>query len=152
VTVGRGQLATFLRFVLVNVLNTGIYWGLYLLFLLAMPYFWANAVALLIAVLLAYVGNARYAFGVAPSRTNLVKYLIANGTTVLARMVVVWVLVGPLPLPEEWAPPAAVAVTMPVAFLLTKWAMAERPSRRPAGAGAAAPAPDTRAGTARPAA
>ena len=82
-----------------------------------------------IAVLLAYVGNARYAFGVAPSRANLVKYLIANGTTILARMVVVWVLVGPLPLPEEWAPPAAVAVTMPVAFLLTKWAMAERPSR-----------------------
>lgn len=150
-TVGRGQLATFLRFVLVNVLNTGIYWGLYLLFLLAMPYFWANAVALVIAVLLAYVGNARYAFGVAPSRANLVKYLIANGTTVLARMVVVWVLVGPLPLPEEWAPPAAVAVTMPVAFLLTKWAMAERSPRR---SSAAAPSPgqtDAPAQAARPA-
>lgn len=146
---GRGQLATFLRFVLVNVLNTGIYWGLYLLFLLAMPYFWANAVALVIAVVLAYVANARFAFGVAPSRANLVKYLIANGSTIVVRMFVVWLLVGPLPLPEEWAPPVAVALSMPVAFVLTAWAMAERAPRRPP---AAAPTqPDNPAQAARPA-
>jgi putative flippase GtrA len=149
--VGRGQLATFLRFVLVNVLNTGIYWGLYLLFLLAMPYFWANAVALVIAVLLAYVGNARFAFGVAPSRANLVKYLIANGSTIVVRMVVVWLLVGPLPLPEEWAPPVAVALTMPVAFVLTKWAMAERSSRRSPAVFPAPGQPDAPAQAARPA-
>jgi putative flippase GtrA len=149
--VGRGQLATFFRFVLVNAVNTGIYWGLYLLFLLAMPYFWANAVALVIAVLLAYVANARFAFGVAPSRANLVKYLIANGSTIVVRMFVVWLLVGPLPLPEEWAPPVAVALSMPVAFVLTAWAMAERTPRR---SPAAAPAPgqtDAPAQAARPA-
>lgn len=146
---GRGQLGVFVKFVLVNVLNTGIYWGLYLLFLLAMPYFWANGLALVIAVALAYVGNARFAFGVSTSRTNLVKYLVANGTTIVVRMVVVWVLVGPLPLPEEWAPPVAVALSMPVAYLLTRWAMAERASPRPP---AAAPARDHRPRVSRPAA
>ena len=127
-TADRGQVSVFLRFVLVNVLNTGLYWALYLLFLLVMPYFWANALGLVIAVLVAYVANARFAFGVTTSRERLVKYLIANGTTILLRMGVVWLLVTLLSLPEELAPPAAVAITTPVAYLLTKWAMATRPA------------------------
>jgi putative flippase GtrA len=133
---GRGQLGVFLRFVLVNVLNTGLYWGLYLLFLLVMPYFWANALALVIAVLVAYVANARYAFGVATSRATLVKYLIANGTTIVLRMVVVWLLVGPLGLPEQFAPPAAVAITTPIAFVLTRWSMGVRTAGRDGGSSA----------------
>lgn len=133
------QRAVFLRFVLVNVLNTGLYWGLYLAFLVVMPYFWANALGLVIAVLVAYVANARFAFGVTTSSENLVKYLVANGTTILVRMAVVWVLVTPLPLPEQLAPPAAVALTMPIAYLLTRWAMTARTSGRVAAEAAPAP-------------
>jgi putative flippase GtrA len=128
----RGQRAVFLRFVLVNVLNTGLYWVLYLAFLSGMPYFWANALALVIAVLVAYVANARFAFGVTTSRDTLVKYLVANGTTILLRMAVVWMLVTPLSLPEQLAPPAAVAISTPVAYLLTRWAMATRTAGRAA--------------------
>ena len=119
----RSSRSTFLRFVVVNVLNTGLYWALYLAFLLVMPYFWANATALVLAVVVAYVANARYAFGVATSRSTLVKYLIANGLTIVLRMAVVWVLVRVLSLPEELAPPAAVAITTPAAFVLTRWSM-----------------------------
>lgn len=129
-TAQRGQLAVFLRFVLVNALNTGLYWVLYLAFLLVMPYFWANALGLVIAVLVAYIANARFAFGVATSRASLVKYLIANGTTILLRMAVVWLLVTPLSLPEQLAPPVAVAITTPVAYVLTRWAMAARTAGR----------------------
>jgi putative flippase GtrA len=103
-----------------------LYWGLYLLLLLVLPYFAANALALVIAVLVAYVANARYAFRVSASRWSLMMYLITNGTTVLLRMAVVWALVDAMSLPESLAPPVAVAVTTPVAFVLTKWAMAPR--------------------------
>lgn len=123
----RDRIAVFLRFVLVNVLNTGLYWGLYLVLLLATPYLVANTVALVVAVLVAYAANARYAFGVTTSRGGLLRYLVANGTTVLLRTAVVWVLVSPLSLDEQLAPPVAVAVTMPVAYLLTGWAMTRRP-------------------------
>jgi putative flippase GtrA len=139
--VSRDRLAVLGRFLLVNVLNTGLYWGLYLLLLLVTPYLVANTVALVVAVLAAYAANARWAFGVAPSRGSLLRYLVANGTTVLVRTAVVWLLVTPLSLPEQLAPPVAVAVTMPVAFVLTTWAMAERPARpAPAPVAAAAPA------------
>jgi putative flippase GtrA len=121
----REQLGTFLRFVLVNVLNTVLYWGLYLVLLLALPYFAANALALVVAVLVAYVANARYAFRVSASRWSLVLYLVTNGTTVLLRMAVVWALVDGLSLPESLAPPVAVAVTTPIAFVLTRWAMVQ---------------------------
>jgi putative flippase GtrA len=124
--VSRHRVAVLGRFVLVNVLNTGLYWGLYLLLLLVSPYLVANTVALVVAVLAAYVANARWAFAVAPSRGSLLRYLVANGTTILVRTAVVWLLVTPLSLPEQLAPPVAVAGTMPVAFVLTTWAMAER--------------------------
>jgi putative flippase GtrA len=130
---GRGQLAVFLRFVLVNALNTGLYWGLYLVLLLVTPYLVANAVALVIAVLVAYVANARYAFGVSASRSSLVKYIVVNGTTTLLRMGVVWLLVEPLSLDQHLAPPAAVAITTPIAYLMTRWAMAASTATRPAG-------------------
>lgn len=131
-TAARGQRAVFVRFVLVNVLNTGLYWVLYLAFLSLMSYFWANALGLVIAVLVAYVANARFAFGVTTSRENLAKYLVANGTTIVVRMAVVWALVTPLLFPAQLAPPAAVAITMPVAYVLTRWAMATRAAGRPA--------------------
>jgi putative flippase GtrA len=129
----REQLGTFLRFVAVNVLNTVLYWGLYLVLLTVLPYFWANALALVMAVLVAYVANARYAFRVSASRRSLVLYVLTNGTTVLLRMAVVWLLVDVLSLPESLAPPVGVAVTTPVAFVLTRWAMAarERPAPSP---------------------
>ncbi|MGY1602672.1 GtrA family protein [Geodermatophilus sp. SYSU D00815] len=139
---GGGQLGVFLRFVLVNALNTGLYWGLYLLLLPLMPYFAANAVALVVAVLVAYVANARYAFRVGTSRRSLVLYALTNGTTILLRMAVVWVAVDLLGLAESLAPPVAVVVTTPIAFVLTKWAMAERGADRPAAVPApAVPAP-----------
>jgi putative flippase GtrA len=119
----RARIGVFLRFVFVNVLNTALYWGLYVLLLLVAPYLVANALALVVAVLVAYVANARYAFKVDPSRRSLVMYLMTNGTTVVLRMAVVWLLVDVLSLTEALAPPVAVAVTMPVAFALTRWAM-----------------------------
>jgi putative flippase GtrA len=126
----REHIAVFLRFLLVNVLNTALYWGLYLLLLQVTPYPVANALALVIAALVAYVGNARYAFKVDTSRRSLVLYLTTNGTTVALRMAVVWILVDVLSIHEALVPPLAVAVTTPIAFGLTRWAMGERPARR----------------------
>ncbi|MFD2090349.1 GtrA family protein [Blastococcus deserti] len=122
----RKRLGVFARFVLVNALNTGLYWGLYLALLPVAPYMVANGIALAVAVLVAYVANARYAFRVGTSRWSLVMYLVTNGTTVVLRSAVVWVLVEVLSLSEVLAPPVAVVVTMPVAFGLTRWAMRER--------------------------
>lgn len=119
-------MSVFFRFLVVNALNTGLYWGLYLLLLPLVPYLVANSLALVVAVLAAYVGNARYAFRVDPSRRSLVLFLLTNGTTVVLRTGVVWALVERFTLTEALAPPIAVVVVTPIAFGLTRWAMRER--------------------------
>ncbi|SFC53369.1 Putative flippase GtrA (transmembrane translocase of bactoprenol-linked glucose) [Klenkia taihuensis] len=133
----RSSTVVFAKFVVINVLNTGLYWLLYLLFLQFMPYLWANTAALVLAVLAAYVANARFAFDVPTSRRSLVRYLIANGTTIVARTGVAFVLVDLLRVREGLVPPIAVAITTPLAFVLTRWALGPprtaAPAPRPVG-------------------
>ena len=136
----RERLAVFLRFLVVNAVNTGLYWSLYLLLLRVSPYLVANAVALVVAALIAYVGNARYAFQVGTSARSLALYLLTQGTTVVLRVAVVWALVDLLALPEAVVPPVAVVVTTPIAFALTRWAM-RAPRVRAASSDLPVPAP-----------
>ena len=118
-TAGR----VFVRFVVVNVLNTALYYLLYLLFLLVVSYVVANVLSLGIAIGLAYLMNARYAFQVRMTGRSLVSFLVTNLTTMGLRTAVVWLLVELHLTGERLAPLVAVAVTLPVAFLLTKLVM-----------------------------
>lgn len=114
----------FVRFVVVNVVNTLLYWLLYLVFLQVLPYVAANVLALGIAIGLAYLMNARYAFRVRMTGRSLVSFLATNLTTLALRTAVVWLLVE-LQLSAEWlAPLVATAVTLPIAFLLTRLVLA----------------------------
>lgn len=124
----------FLRFVVVNVLNTLLYWLLYLLFLLVLPYVAANVLALGIAIVLAYVMNARYAFQVRMTGRSLVSFLITNLTTMGLRTAAVWLLVELRLTGEQLAPLVAVAVTLPIAFLLTKLVMTQQADTAPGAA------------------
>jgi putative flippase GtrA len=115
----------FARFVVVNVLNTLLYYLLYLLFLLVVPYVAANVLALGIAIVLAYLMNARYAFRVRMTGRSLVSFLVTNLSTMGLRTAVVWLLVEFSVTGERLAPLVAVAVTLPIAFLLTKFVMTQ---------------------------
>jgi putative flippase GtrA len=125
----------FVRFVAVNVANTLLYWLLYLFFLLVMPYVAANVLALAIAIGLAYLMNARYAFRVRMTGRTLAGFLVTNATTMALRTAAVWLLVELHLTGEPIAPLVAVVITLPVAFLLTRLVMT------PAGGGEVARRP-----------
>jgi putative flippase GtrA len=122
--------SVFVRFVVVNVLNTVLYYLLYLLFLLVVPYVAANVLALGVAIVLAYLMNARYAFRVRMTGRSLASFMITNLTTMGLRTVLVWLLVEIQVTGERVAPLVAVAVTLPVAFLLTRLVMTGAADRR----------------------
>lgn len=118
--------SAFLRFVAVNVVNTGIYYALYLLLLLVLPYVLANVVALAAAVLLAYAANARWTFGTAMTGRSLLTFLAGNGATTVLRTLVLWLLVEQAGMSELTAPVLATAITFPIAYVLAELAMLGR--------------------------
>ena len=126
----------FTRFAVVNAANTALYWGLYLALLLVVPYMVANLVSLVVAVVVAYWLNARYAFHVRMSAKGLAGFVAGQAVTIALRTALVWALVEVLGVDERLAPPVAVALALPVAFVLTRMVMAERPAAAPAGAAA----------------
>lgn len=125
----------FVRFVVVNGVNTLAYWGLYLALLVVLPYMAANTVSLAVAVVLAYWLNARFTFRVGLSGRALAGFVAGQGVTILLRTALVWLMVELAGLPEAFAPPVAVALAMPVAFAVTKLALS------PAASPAASPVP-----------
>jgi putative flippase GtrA len=130
VTLPQGRV--FVRFLTVNVLNTGLYYLLYLLLLRVMPYVAANLVALAVAVVLAYLMNARWAFQVGMTGRSMVMFVASNLTTTGLRTLVLWALVEFVGLTEQLSPLLATAVTLPAAFMLTRWAMRSGGGSEPA--------------------
>jgi len=130
VTAVQGRV--LVRFITVNVLNTGLYYLLYLLLLQVMPYVAANIAALAVAVVLAYLLNARWAFQVGMSGRSLLMFVVSNLTTTGLRTLVLWVLVEFAALTERVAPLLATAITLPVAFVLTALVMRNGAARPPA--------------------
>ncbi|MGY2129855.1 GtrA family protein [Blastococcus sp. SYSU DS0617] len=123
-----GPRGEFVRFAVVNAANTALYWGLYLALLLVAPYMVANVASLVVAVVVAYWLNARYAFRVRMSVKALAGFLAGQGVTILLRIALVWAMVEAFGVDERLAPPIAVALALPVAFVLARTVMAERPA------------------------
>jgi putative flippase GtrA len=119
----------FATFVAVNVLNTALYYLLYLLLLHAVPYLVANLLALTLAIFVAYFANARFAFRVETSRRSLALFAVSNLMTMCLRTAAVWFLVELLAVGERPAPLIAAVITLPIAYLLTSLALGRRPDR-----------------------
>jgi len=132
--VSRAPGGQFTRFAVVNAANTALYWGLYLALLLVVPYLVANVAGLVVAVVVAYWLNARYAFHVLMSAQGLAGFVAGQAVTIALRTALVWALVEVLGVDERLAPPVAVALALPVAFVLTRMVMAEPPAAAPVGA------------------
>ena len=117
----------FVRFVIVNVANTVLYYAIYLALRTVMPYLLANLIALLVAVVVAFVLNAKVAFRVQQTWRKALLFPLSNITAMVLRTAVIWLLVERLSMSEELAPLVAIAVTLPVTYVVTKAIMADRP-------------------------
>ncbi len=75
----------FTRCVVVNGLNTGLYWGLQLALLVVLPYMAASLVSMTIAVVVAYWLNARFAFRVGMNGRALAGFVAGQALTIALR-------------------------------------------------------------------
>lgn len=131
-------------FVIVGVINTGVYYSLYLaLHAAGVGYLTAHVTATLLAMVLSYFLNCFLTFQVRPSWRTFLLFPLSNLANFVITTVGMTVAVARLGIDEQVAPLLVAVFAIPVTYLLTHYLLAGGPdrSRDPSPAG---PAPSVR--------
>ncbi len=121
------MLRHMLRFAVVGVVNTGVYYGLYLLARLFVPYLVAHLIALAISMVVSFFLNCYWTFHTRPTWRKFLVFPLTNATNYVMMTVGVVVLVEWLHLDQRIAPLVAAVGAIPVTFLLSRWVLTGRP-------------------------
>lgn len=114
-------LRQLVRFVVVGAVNTAVYYGVYRLVFLALPYLAAHAVAWIVAMAGSFLLNCHFTYRVRPTWAKAALYPLTNLPNAVLTTVGVLVLVELAGIDERVAPLVAAVVAIPITFLVTRW-------------------------------
>ncbi|WKK11343.1 GtrA family protein [Rhodococcus ruber] len=109
-----------LRFALVGVLNTGVYYALYLLLRLVVPYLAAHVLAIVVSMVGSFFLNCYYTFRTRPTWRKFALFPLTNATNYIVTTVGIVLLVDGFGVDERIAPLVAAAAAVPVTFVLSR--------------------------------
>jgi putative flippase GtrA len=115
------------RFVVVGVINTVVYYGLYLLLRTVIPYLAAHVIAIFIAMLGSFFLNCYWTFETPPTWRKFALFPFTNATNYVVTTVGVFVLVEWFRVDQRWAPLIAAATAIPITFVLSRRVLIGRP-------------------------
>ncbi|MCP2258112.1 putative flippase GtrA (transmembrane translocase of bactoprenol-linked glucose) [Streptoalloteichus tenebrarius] len=137
---GATRLARMLRFGAVGVVNTGVYYGLYLLSRTVIPYLAAHVLAFVLAMVGSYFLNCYFTFRTRPTLRKFLLFPLSNLTNFVVQTVGLYLLVDVLGTNERIAPLLAAAAAIPITFLVAQFVLVDRAATRPAPGAAPPPA------------
>lgn len=108
------------RFVAVGVINTAVYYGLYLLLCTVIPYLLAHLIAIFIAMVGSFFLNCYWTFQIPPTWLKFALFPFTNATNYVVTTLGVFVLVEWFGVDQRWAPLIAAAAAIPVTFVLSR--------------------------------
>ncbi len=111
------------RFLIAGGVNSLATYLLYLALLLAVPYAWAYSLSYGAGIILSFVLNSLFVFRVPLRWRRLLPYPSVYLVQYLLGLGVIYAGVELLGLDERLMPIAALAVTVPVSFVLTRWVL-----------------------------
>jgi putative flippase GtrA len=127
-------LGQFLRFAIVGVVNTGIYYACYLPLRLVVHYVVAHVIAWVISTYGSFLLNCRFTYHVRPTVRRALIYPLSNIPNLLATTLGVVALVELAGVSQKWAPLIAGILAIPLTFLVQRALMlspwADRPLAR----------------------
>jgi putative flippase GtrA len=126
----RQLLRAAVKFGVVGLVNTGVYYGAYLAIRLVVPYIVAHLLALAVAMVASFFLNCYWTFRTKPTWRKFALFPLTNATSYVMITVGVVVLVEWLRVDTRIAPLIAAAASIPVTFLLSRWVLV---GRTPAG-------------------
>jgi putative flippase GtrA len=119
-------LGRVIRFGLVGAINTGVYYGLYLVFVQVLPYLVAHVIAFVLAMIGSYLLNTYITFRTRPSWRTFFLFPLSNLANFVITTVGLTVLVDWFGVDEEIAPIPVAAVAIPITFLVAQHVMVGR--------------------------
>lgn len=122
----RKTIAHATRFTVVGFLNTGVYYGCYLLLHQVMPYLAAHILATGIAMVGSFFLNTYWTFRTKPTWKKFAVFPLVNLTNYVVQTVGLAVLVEFFAMDERIAPLVAAVAAIPVTFLLSRKILLER--------------------------
>lgn len=111
----------FLRFVIVGVMNTGVYYAIYfsLLQFSGFHYLISHAVGVLLSMVFSYFLNVYFTYNVKPSWKTFFLFPVTQAVNIIVTVVVLWFLVDVFRFSAIYAPFMALVLTVPITFLVT---------------------------------
>ncbi|KPW75862.1 MULTISPECIES: GtrA family protein [Pseudomonas syringae group] len=116
----------FARFLMSGGFNTALTYGIYLVLLMFLSYKVSYTISYATGILLAYVLNRFFVFKSHQGLRSVVLLPLIYAIQYCLSLVILWCWVEKLQLDERLAPLAAIALTLPVTFILSKLAFATK--------------------------
>jgi putative flippase GtrA len=113
-------------FVVVGVINTAVYYALYLLLRLVLPYLVSHVVATAIAMCGSYLLHCRFTFRVPPRWRTFALFPLSNLANFVITTVGLRIAVGELGADERVAPLLVAVVAIPITYVATHYVMVGR--------------------------
>ncbi|MFD4139071.1 MULTISPECIES: GtrA family protein [unclassified Streptomyces] len=121
------------RFALVGVVNTGTYYGMYLVLLTWLPYVAAHVVAFLLSMIGSFFLTSYFTYRTRPTWRKFLLFPLTNVANFVLTTSGVYLLVDVLHLGSRYAPLIAAAAAIPITFVVSRTIML-RPDRATPGA------------------
>ncbi|WNV91580.1 GtrA family protein [Umezawaea sp. Da 62-37] len=120
------RFARILRFGLVGVVNTGVYYGCYLLLCRWLPVMAAHVLAFLIAMVGSYFLSCYFTFRIKPTWRKFLLFPLSNATNFVISTAGLYLLVHWLDVDSRLAPLAAAAAAIPFTYLVAQFVLVTR--------------------------
>lgn len=126
----RHALYEFVRFLLAGGMNTVLGYGIYLLFLLFLPYNIAYTISFLAGIALSYWLTSRFVFQQGLSLRSALRYPLIYLFQYVMGLIILTLLVERFRMKARWAPVVVVVCTIPLTFFLSRFVIkGSRPDR-----------------------
>ncbi|MFI1714293.1 GtrA family protein [Streptomyces litmocidini] len=128
----RARLAEIFRFALVGGVNTGTFFGCYLLLHPWMPYFAAYSLAFLLSMIGSFFLNTYFTYRTRPTWKKFALFPLTNVTNYLVQSVGLYALVTWAGMDDRIAPLVAAVVAIPFTYLISQRILVPQGTGRPA--------------------
>lgn len=116
----------FTRFLVIGLLNTLVYYSVYLLLNLFLPYLASHILGFLVAFIFSFFMNCYVVYKVKPTWGKLFKFPLTQVFNMGMQTLLLYFLVEYFTVDSKIAPLPALIITVPFTYIITKWILTDK--------------------------